>query len=328
MTDFFKALQADLRNRQLLPFVALVIVGLLAALGYAVLGGSGSSTPAETAAVPHTPNSSGLAVSAATQETAVAETTNGVAEQRKGAAHDPFKQLPGSEKKETSSSTTSSSSSKSSSSGSSSSGSSEKSSKSGSSEPESKKSAEPSKPAKPKTTYRVAVLFGIVPAGTGPLIAQLTPYENLKLMTALPSAQQPLLVFRGVTAGGKSATFTLVGEAILHGNGSCLPNASQCQAIDLQQNHYEQLEYLSPTGETIIYELRVVSIEAKAAKTASAASLRSELRDQKVGRELLRKAGLLQIPFLRASSQAGVLVFAGRSGAFAARAHGASRRGH
>ncbi len=35
-----------------------------------------------------------------TQETAVAETTNGVAEQRKGAAHDPFKPLPGSEKEE------------------------------------------------------------------------------------------------------------------------------------------------------------------------------------------------------------------------------------
>ena len=34
---------------------------------------------------------------------------------------------------------------------------------------------------------------------------------------AAVGAKQPLMVFRGVTAGGKSATFTLVGEAILHG---------------------------------------------------------------------------------------------------------------
>ena len=60
----------------------------------------------------------------------------------------------------------------------------------------------------------MAVEFGQLPVtDTTPL----TPYENLKLLTPLPSSTQALIVFRGVTAGGKSATFTLVGEAILHG---------------------------------------------------------------------------------------------------------------
>ncbi len=324
MNDFLKAMKADLQNRQMLPFVVLVAIALLAAVGYAALGGSSTST--ETAAVPRpVAGPSGIAVSSANRETAVAETTNGAAEQRKGAAHDPFKLLPGSEKTESSTTTSSSSSTTTTTgAGSGSSGSTEKSTSGSTGETETKTPAEPTKPAKPKKVYRVAALFGIVPAGTPPLTAQLTPYESLKLMTALPSAKQPLLVFRGVTAGGKSATFTLVGEAILHGNGSCLPNASQCQAIDLQKDHYEQLEYLTPTGETIVYELRVVSI---AAKTASAASLKSELRTQKIGRELLRQAGLLAIPFLRPSTQAGVLVFAGHSG-FAARAHGAMRSRH
>jgi hypothetical protein len=318
MNDFLKALKADLQNRQMLPFVVLVVVGLLGAVGYTLLGG-GSTATTDTASVPiAAPPSAGIVVSPATRETAVAETTNGAGEQRKGASRDPFKLLPGSEKKEASSSTTTSTTSSSTSSSSTS----EKSSSSPSEE--TKTPAKPSKPAKPKTVYRVAALFGVVPAGTLPLTAQLTPFENLKLMTALPSAQQPLIVFRGVTAGGKSASFTLVGEAILHGNGSCLPNASQCQAIDLGKDHYEQLEYLTPTGETIIYELRIVSIDAK---KASAASLKSEMRGEKVGRELLRKAGLLEMPFLRESTQTGVLVFAGHSG-FAARAHGAAHRAH
>src|SRR3954449_11296211 len=94
----------------------------------------------------------------------------------------------------------------------------------GSGEAESKPS-KPSKPAKRKTIYNVAVLFGVVPSGTAPLIAVLTPYEKLGLYTALPSAKKPLIVFRGVTAGGKSATFTIAGEAILHGQAACLPNA-------------------------------------------------------------------------------------------------------
>jgi hypothetical protein len=325
MNDFLKALQADLKNRRMLPFVALVAVALLGALAYALVGGGSTPAPQTASAPIAVPGAGGIAISQASPETAVAETTNGVADQRKGAVHDPFKLLPGSEKKSEKSESSGSSSSTSSG-GSSSSGSTEKTESSSSGESEAKTPSKP-KPSKPKHVYRVAALFGIIPAGTAPLTAQLTPYENLKLMTALPSPKQPLVVFRGVTAGGKSASFTLVGEAILHGNGICLPNASQCQAIDLQKDHYEQLEYLTPTGETIIYELRVVSIESKKASTASAASLKSELRAQKAGRELLRRAGLLEMPFLRESTQTGVLVFAAHSG-FAARAHGAARRGH
>jgi hypothetical protein len=323
MNDFLKALTADLRDRRFLPFLALVGVALLGAVAYAALGGGSAAAPTASAPVVP-PNAAGIAATQAHPETAVAETTNGVAEQHKGKVHDPFKLLPGAEKTETSTSTSTSTSSSSSSSSAGSSGSGGSGAKAqpgaGSGEAESK----PSKPAKPKTVYHVAVLFGVVPSGTPPLIAQLTPYESLKLLTPLPSAKQPLLVFRGVTAGGKSATFTLVGEAILHGQAACLPKATQCQAIDLQKERYEQLEYLAPTGEVITYELRIVSITAK---KASAASLQSFLRGQsKAGRELLRNADLLDIPLLRNSTQPGVLVFAGHP-ARAARAHLAAERG-
>ncbi|HYM55839.1 MAG TPA: hypothetical protein VES97_10780, partial [Solirubrobacteraceae bacterium] len=178
----------------------------------------------------------------------------------------------------------------------------------------------PSAPAKPTTVYHVAVLFGVVPAGMLPAEAQLTPYENLKLLRPLPSAKQPLVVFRGVTSGGKSATFTLVGEAILHGAAACLPRASQCQAIDLKPSQSEQLEYLAPNGEVVTYELRVVSIVAG---KASAAGVKTVLRSEsKAGRELLRRAGLVAVPGLH-YSQVGVLAFAAHRafGAHAARRH-------
>ena len=321
MNDFLKALAADLKDRRILPIVALVGVVLLAGLAYAALGSSGSGAPAEPAPIAGT-GSTGITVTQAKPETALAETTNGTSEQRKGHARNPFSLLPGSSSKETSTSTSTSTSSSASSSAPSTTPATPGTGGSGGGEAESKptKPTKPTKPAKRKTIYSVAVLFGVVPPGSPPLIATLTPYQKLGLFTVLPSAKSPLIIFRGVTAGGKSATFSIAGEAILHGQAACLPNATQCQAIDLQKEHYEQFETLTPTGEVVTYELRVVSITLAQASTASVKRYMGA--QSKEGRELLKSAGLLDIPLLHYSSQAGVLVFAPRP-AHAARAHAA-----
>ena len=125
------------------------------------------------------------------------------------------------------------------------------------------------------------------------------------------------MVFRGVTAGGKSATFTLVGEAILRGAGVCQPNASQCQAIDLKPGTSEELEYVPPEGTPVVYELQVASIVTSKASAAAARKL--FVSESKVGLQFLRAAGLAELPGMRYSTGAGVLVFAGHP-AFAARA--------
>jgi hypothetical protein len=318
MNDFLSSLKADLLDRRLLPLVALVAAGLVAAVAYTVLGGGGSSA-APTAALAGGPASasSGIAISQTNPEKAVAEMTNGASAQRSGKVHNPFTPLPEPKAKTAAASKASSTSSTSSSSSSSTSSSS-----GGSS---STTPATPAKPSKPATVYHVAVLFGELPAGTTAATAQLTPYENLKLLAPLPSAKQPLIVFRGVTVGGKSATFTLVGEAILHGNATCRPSASQCEAIDLQSGQSEQLEYLEPTGLLVTYELRIVSIVSS---KASSAAVKSILGDEsKAGRELLRHAGLDAVPGLRYSARRGVLVFAGHP-AFGAHAHAAAHRRH
>ncbi len=325
MSDFLSSVKADLLDRRLLPLVALVTLGLVAALAYAILGG-GSSAATPTAAVTRgaaTPQ--GVAISPITPEKAVAETTGGLSQQQNGSAHNPFTPLAEPKAKTASSaaSGTAVSSSSTPSSSSSSSSSPGSGSGSGGSTPSTPTPATPSKPStpsKPKTVYHVAALFGVLPAGATPQTAQLTPFENLKLLTPLPSDKQPLIIFRGVTAGGKSATFTLDSEAILHGPAVCLPSTSQCEAIDLRQGQAEQLEYLSSTGQNVVYELRIVSIVSS---NASSAAIKSIYRgESKAGRELLGHAGLEAIPGLRYSSQPGVLVFAVHRAFAARRRHG------
>jgi hypothetical protein len=320
MSDFLSSVKADLLDRRLLPIVALVVLALVAAIAYAVLGG-GSSAATPTAAVSSGSStaSAGLAVSQSTSEKSVAETTGGVSQQRHGYARNPFTPLP--EPKEKTQVTASSSSSSSTTSSSTSAGSGSQS--SGGSSPTTP--SQPSTPTKPKTVYHVSVQFGVIPTGVTPAQAQLQTLDDVKLLTPLPSAQQPLIIFRGVTAGGKSATFTIAGEEILHGEGNCLPSASQCEAIDLKAGQTEQLEYISVTGEALVDELRVVSIVSD---KATSAALKSILRSESVaGRKLLERAGLIAIPDLHYSSQTGLLEFAGHP-AFAARARAATRRRH
>ncbi len=323
MSSFLNSVKADLLDRRLLPLVAAVAVVLVAAIGYAVFGGgsSGSTQVASIAPGPVVP-STGVAISQSTSNSAVAETTGGVADQHHGHARNPFTPLAQPKSAQVAASaTTAPSTASAPSTGTASTGSGE------SSAPAKPAPAKPAPaPAKPKTVYHVALLFGVIPAGATPQTVQLTPYENIKLMAPLPSSGHALAVYRGVTAGGKSATFTLVGEAILHGQGKCLPSASQCEALDLHPGQAEQLEYLAPGALTATtYELRVVSI---ASSKASAAAVKGMLAHQsKAGRALLRSQGLLSMPFLRYSTAPGVLVFAPHH-AFGARAHAAHRRHH
>jgi hypothetical protein len=338
MNAFFGSLKSDLLDRRLTPLIALLGAALLAAIVYAAIGGgSSSSAPAASAPVA-VPKTSGIAVTAAAStKTSVAETTSGTAEQTGGgAARNPFKPLPGVKSASTAATSASaagasasgSTASGESSSGSAGSGSEGSSSGSSGSETNSQSGGtqQEKKTSKGKA-YKVSVLFGTAPAGTPVLSAGLTSYEDLARQQPLPSATQPLIVFRGVVAGGKSATFTLVGEAILRGSAACLPSASQCQAIDLKGGDTEELEYVPLGGTAITYELHVVKIEAikakagqtgKAAKTASVA-LGSGV-ESKAGLKILREYGLMAVPGLRYSRDGSVLVFRGTGHALA-RAH-------
>jgi hypothetical protein len=323
MTKFLNDLKADLTDRRLMPLVALTVAALVVAVAWVALsGGSSSSSPTAHAIVlPSGPAAvGGLETSALTPEKAYAETSSGSSAQRHGAARNPFTPLPGSEPKAASKTGASTASASAASSKSTSSGSSGATSKSSGESTTKKTTKTTTKPAAPKTVYQVAILFGVLPAGTLPAAAQLTAYEDLGLSTALPNAKSPLLVYRGVTRGtSTSATFSVVGEAILRGQGSCLPEAQDCQAIDLKAGETEQLEYTPPGGTPVVYELRVITITSS---KASASAARRMLSAQPAGQAVLKAAGRLSVPDL-VYAQPGLLVFPRRP-ASAARAHGAT----
>ncbi|HEY2217181.1 MAG TPA: hypothetical protein VGH21_06775 [Solirubrobacteraceae bacterium] len=343
MSAFFNSLKSDLLDRRVVPLLAVLGLAVLGAIAYAVLaGGSGSSAAPVANAPIAAPAAPGIAVSAvkANPDTSVDETTSGSAKQTRGASRNPFKPLPGAQQASTSGAAASSTSdSGSTAGGSSTSGSEAEGSGSGSEssssaqggtspQPERKK---PSQPAKPQTVYKVSVLFGTAPAGSSTPSVGLTPYNGLKRQQPLPSSTAPLIVFRGVVVGGKSATFTIVGEAIPRGNGACLPSASQCTAIDVKVGDTEELEYVPLEGTPTTYQLQVVKIEAvkgKAAGAARAASADDAFDgESQAGVKFLRESGLSALPGLRYSRDGSVLVFTGVDRAHAA-ARAATARAH
>ena len=283
MSGFLNSLKADLLDRRLLPIVIVVGAGLAAALAYAVLGG-GSSGGASARLPVSTPLAPGSALIAVTPVQpgagrAVAETTSGASQQRRGASRNPFAPLPGAASASTatsaSTSTTVSKISASSSGASASSGSTS-SSKAASSVGASSGSAasgsghsvtsqsspepKPVQPAKPQRVYAVTAAFGAAPLGPLQPGVTLAQFANLRHRQALPSAKQQLVTFRGVGASGKSATFTLLGEALLHGPAACVPSPSQCLSISLRRGQTEELEFLAPDGSVTGYKLQVLSI--------------------------------------------------------------------
>jgi hypothetical protein len=280
MIELLTSLKNDLLGRRLLPVFALAALALVGAVAYAVLGGS-SSKPTTAASVssalPPVPPTI-AAPAPANPNQAVAETTSGTHYQRGGATRDPF--IPLAQPKAAAATATSSGSSKTGSSsgtaGSSSSttgtGSKSTGGKSTGGSPSTgsgngsgggttttgNPTPQPT-PSKPKPVYRVAIQFGVAPApGQNP---QLTPYTDLSKVTPLPSHQEQLIAFAGVGPTGKGAYFTLLQPAILKGPGNCLPSASQCESVDVPVGQTEELSFVNPTGQTVVYLLQVVSID-------------------------------------------------------------------
>jgi hypothetical protein len=291
MNEILTSLKSDLADRRLLPVLVALCLALAGAVAYVVLDGGGSSaavpTPSAAAGAANpSPVSHGANVAVteakANPNAAVSETTEGARYRHKPGSRDPFTPLPSPKTSSTSAVKSSGTSSVSSPSTSSSSTSVEKSS-SGSTNTggSTTKPSTPVKPAPKKTkpkppVYAVSAQFGVLSTTPGAL-SQLTPYTDLKRLQQLPSAQDVRLVFSGARGNGKGAVFALSREAILKGPAVCIPSAEQCEAIDLEAEQSEELTYLEPDGQSVPYELKVLSITKESA-TASAASVHHHRR--------------------------------------------------
>ncbi len=313
MNELLNSIKSDLLDRRLLPIVVLLGLALAGAVAYAVLAGSGSTaTPAAATPSASVPGgtSRSVTLAAADPHAAVSETTEGESYQRREGAHNPFLALPSTTAKTETAPAKASAASPTSSSTSSSAptGQTTATTPSGGGGTTPTPSPQPA-PHKPKVVHRlvfhVGVLFGLAPTTPGQT-SQLTPYADLKRLEPLPSTSNPLVVFEGASADRKSAIFTLAREAIVKGNATCLPSSLQCEAIELAVGQSEELQYLEENGQSVTYELSLVSIAWHETTEAKAARLN---RPNHAGQALLRRLNPAVQRHLRFSSAEGVLVY-------------------
>jgi hypothetical protein len=284
MSELLESLKADLFSRRMLPLLALAALALIGALAYGVLGSkSSSSVPttapqsahAEVAPLP----GPALASAPADPNAAASETTVGVGYQHKGKMRNPFTPLPGSESSEGSSSATATSAT---SGGSTSSGGSESANGSGAEGSSGSGGSESSGGSQeqgsggstpPQSTialYHLDVTLQRL-SETGTPTGEPQSF-HLTHPQPLPSKHKPLLAPLVVTGKGTGVVFALLREAILHGKASCVPNAGDCQAIDVKLHQGEELQYLQEDGSVLAYMLTVTKIERVNGGSASAAA--------------------------------------------------------
>jgi hypothetical protein len=317
MNEFLNSVKDDLLDVRLRLVLVALGVALAAAVAYAVLGGSSSSSTPTASTAPLSTGVAGISISQITTNSAepVTETTGGVAQKRGGPLRNPF--VPLATAKSASTTTPSSSTPSSSTPSTSTSGASTGTTPSaGTTTPA--PATKPTTPAKPKVTtqFKVTAQFGVLPApsivGAPAEPAQLKTYANMALNEPLPDRTNPQLVYSGAVKRTKlEAVFTLTGESILHGNATCLPSATQCQAIRLQVGQSETLESIESDGSPVTYELRLIGIEKITRTVSSASAARADTalaRESKAGRELLAQKGLTKVSGLEYSPSQGVLV--------------------
>jgi len=134
-------------------------------------------------------------------------------------------------------------------------------------------------PAPSYPLYSVKVAFGKVDG------AKTT--KTIERLKVLPNTENPVLVYRGVDAGGKHAIFEITGTVVAQGDGACEPTPEDCQVLKLAEDETEFITVTDTGDETDAqYQLSVEKIHA--GKTSSATELK---KASTAGRELLGALG-------------------------------------
>ena len=350
--SMLRSIASDFVEKRLWPVAALLGAGLLAVLAWVALSGGGSaSAPPPVAATPATLPGPAVSAAPSNPNQAVSETTFGARYQRQAGAHDPFVPLgagtpPASAAGGATSGTPASPGPSTPSGAGGATGGAVVSKPSTPSAPStpvpsvptppavtpSKPSTSPSTggakpgpaPAQTLSTHPVSVRFGTVPTANtaNGVVAQgqpvLTDHSNLKRLSPLPDAKNAIVVYMGVRSDGKTATFALMHEAILSGDGTCQPSALNCKLLDLKPGQKEYLDYVQQDLSVVRYELDLVSVST--AKVAQAAAVRFFHVESTAGRDLLKKDFPPEVGTLTYDYRSGALKVTAAAAAAAARA--------
>jgi hypothetical protein len=89
--------------------------------------------------------------------------------------------------------------------------------------------------------------------------------KNVKLLTVLPSQSNPVNLFLGASEDGNHAVF-LVSEDVVtaRGDGRCVPSPANCQFVNLKRGDEMRFGYASNGGDPDTFVLKVLDISLEA----------------------------------------------------------------
>jgi hypothetical protein len=134
-------------------------------------------------------------------------------------------------------------------------------------------------------------------------------YSDIARLSALPSADKPIVIFLGVKKDKKTATFLIPSDATATGDGVCKPAITNCQTIEMKAGDttFLDIDLGSGVRQFRLDVKRIGEIEKDSAAKASAARARVSV----AGRALLRssiESGEMSISGLDFSADSGTLI--------------------
>jgi hypothetical protein len=259
---------ADLVGKRLWP-VALLLVGALVAVPV-LLGGSGDSGE-NVAAAPATGGTAAQATQIRVSEETEASTITPV-----GSKHNPFKPQKTAEKDEATSPATPEEPLPATTGGG-----------TAPTEPtttptDPTTTPEPDDKEESTTSIRVDLRFG------EPGESKQKRYADIARLSALPSADNPIVIYLGVKDDEKTATFLIPADATATGDGVCKPAITNCQTIEMEagDSTFLDIDLGSGVRQFRLDVTRVGEEDEGTAKKASAA----RARVSSAGRDFLRSS--------------------------------------
>ena len=110
---------------------------------------------------------------------------------------------------------------------------------------------------------------------------------DIERLDPLPSPEDPLLVYLGVTDRGDAAVFMVDAGVTVDGDARCRPAPDDCQTFELEAGETEFIEVEHEDGEKVQLQLDLVKIHGRKAERAKAAR-RSEADVARATRRALR----------------------------------------
>jgi hypothetical protein len=87
--------------------------------------------------------------------------------------------------------------------------------------------------------------------------------KTLSEFRALPTSDNPIVVFMGVKSDGKTAVFLIAANASVDGDGSCKPSDTECTFLYMKKGDKETIEAVDTTGAITDYTLELKDIDVK-----------------------------------------------------------------